>query len=174
MNFWTGIVTIMGFDLDDLFPCLEVVSTVAAGIFVGGAVYINLVEHPARMTLPDTKSCHKEWMESFDRARVLQGRLALVSALSGAGAYYCNPKKGLPFLVGGGLVATIFPYTLFVLKPNSIDPIYDEEITNKKSESVVRETIDKWNSYHMVRSIVTLPVFVGYVMYLASGHKKFW
>lgn len=164
----------MGLDLDDLFPCLEVISTVAAGMFVGGAVYINLVEHPARMTLPDTKSCHKEWMESFDRAKVLQSRLALVSIAAGAGAYYCNPKKGLPFLVGGGLTATIFPFTLFVLKPNSIDPIYDEEITSKKSESVVRETIDKWNCYHMVRSIITLPVFVGYVMYLASGHKKFW
>lgn len=164
----------MGFDLDDLFPCLEVVSTVAAGMFVGGALYINLVEHPARMTIADTKSCHKEWMESFDRAKVLQSRLALVSIVSGAGAYYCNPKKGLPFLVGGGLIATIFPYTLFILKPNSIDPIYDEEITSKKSESVVRETIDKWNSYHMVRSLITLPVFAGYVMYLASGHKKFW
>lgn len=151
----------MGFDLDDLFPCLEVVSTVAAGMFVGGALYINLVEHPARMTIADTKSCHKEWMESFDRAKVLQSRLALVSIVSGAGAYYCNPKKGLPFLVGGGLIATI-------------DPIYDEEITSKKSESVVRETIDKWNSYHMVRSLITLPVFAGYVMYLASGHKKFW
>jgi len=164
----------MGFDLDDLFPCLEVVSTVATGIFVGNALYVNLVEHPARMTIADTKSCHKEWMESFDRAKVLQSRLALVSIVSGAGAYYCNSKKGLPFLVGGGLIATIFPYTLFILKPNSIDPIYDEEITSKKSESVVMETIDKWNSYHMVRSLITLPVFVGYVMYLASGHKKFW
>ena len=164
----------MGFDLDDLFQCLEVVSTVTAGIFVGNSLYVNLVEHPARMALSDTKSCHKEWMESLDRAKVLQSRLALVSIVSGAGAYYCNPKKGLPFLVGGGLIATIFPYTLFILKPNSIDPIYDEEITSKKSESVVRETIDKWNSYHMVRSSITLPVFASYVLYLASGHKKFW
>ena len=165
---------IMGFDLDDLFPCLEVVSTVAAGIFVGSALYVNIVEHPARMTVTDTKSCHKQWMESFDRAKVLQSCLALVSVSSGAGAYYCNPKKGLPFLLGGGLVATVFPYTIFILKPNSIDPIYDEEITNKKSESVVRETIDKWYSYHMIRGMITLPVFVGYVAYLASGHKKFW
>jgi len=164
----------MGFDLDDLFQCLEVVSTVTAGIFVGNALYVNLVEHPARMALSDTKSCHKEWMESLDRAKVLQSRLALASIASGAGAYYCNPKKGLPFLVGGGLIATIFPYTLSILKPNSIDPIYDKEITSKKSESVVRETIDKWNSYHMVRSSITLPVFASYVFYLASGHKKFW
>lgn len=164
----------MGFDAEDLFPCLEVLSTVAAGVFVGGALYINVVEHPARMTLSDTKACHKEWMESFDRAKVFQSRLALVSALSGAGAYYCNPKKGLPYLIGGGLLASIFPYTKFILKPNSIDPIYDKDITSKKSEGVIRETIDKWNSYHMVRSFISLPVFVGFVTYLASNHKKFW
>ena len=92
----------MGFDLDDLFPCLDVLSTVAAGMFVGGALYINLVEHPARMTIADTKACHKEWMESFDRAKVLQSRLALVSILSGAGAYYCNPKKVCHSLSVGG------------------------------------------------------------------------
>lgn len=164
----------MGFDAEDLFPCLEVLSTVAAGVFVGGALYINVVEHPARMTLNDTKACHKEWMESFDRAKVFQSRLALVSALSGAGAYYCNPKKGLPYLIGGGLLASIIPYTIFILKPNSIDPIYDKDITSKKSEGVIRETIDKWNSYHMVRSFISLPVFVGFVTYLASNHKKFW
>ena len=33
----------MRFDLDDLFLCLEVVSTAAAGIFVGNALYVNLV-----------------------------------------------------------------------------------------------------------------------------------
>ena len=60
----------MGLDADDLFSCLEVLSTVAAGIFSGSAIYVNVVEHPARMTLTDTKSCHRQWMESFDRAKV--------------------------------------------------------------------------------------------------------
>ncbi|XP_068711444.1 uncharacterized protein [Montipora capricornis] len=164
----------MGFDTEDLFSCLEVLSTVTVGAFSGAAFYINVVEHPARMTLTDTKACHQEWMESFDRAKVFQSRLALVSIISGAGAYYCNPEKGLPFLLGGGILATIFPYTLFILKPNSIDPIYDKEITSKKSETVIRDTINKWNNYHMVRSFISLPVFVGFVTYLASNHKKFW
>lgn len=164
----------MGLDADDLFSCLEVLSTVAAGIFSGSAIYVNVVEHPARMTLTDTKSCHRQWMESFDRAKVLQSCLALVSTVSGVGAYYCNPKKGLPFLIGGGIVALVFPYTLFILKPNSIDPIYDKDITSKKSESVIRDTIVKWNNYHMVRSFIGMPVFVGYVVYMASNHKKFW
>ena len=79
---------------------------------------IPFLEHPARMTIADTKSCHKEWKESFVRATVLQSRLALVSIVSGAGAYCATQKKGLPFLVGGGLIATIFPCTLFILKPN--------------------------------------------------------
>ena len=136
-------------------------------------MFINLVEHPSRMALSDTKSCHQEWMQSFNRASVLQSRLALVCVVSGASAYYCNPKQGLPFLLAGGLIGSLIPYTIFILKPNSIDPIYDEEITLKKSESFVRETIDKWNTYHMVRSLVSFPAFVGCVVYLVSG-KTFW
>lgn len=37
---------------------LQILSTVTAGIFSGAALYINVVEHPARMTL-DIDQAHK-------------------------------------------------------------------------------------------------------------------
>ncbi|EDO42705.1 predicted protein [Nematostella vectensis] len=163
----------MGFDCETFFPILKAATTITCGVFVGGAVYINVVEHPARMTLDDTKQCHKQWMESFDRARVFQGRLALSTVLTGAGAYYCNPSKGLSFLIGGCSMAVIFPFTLFVLKPASIDPIYDKEITSKQPEDFVRGTIDKWNKYHAVRSVIAFGVFVGLVSELVHGKPLF-
>ena len=162
----------MGIDYEDVFPFLRTVATVTAGMFAGGSVYINVVEHPARMAIEDTKSCHSQWMQSLDRAGVFQRRLALISAVSGVGAYFCNNSKGLPYLIGGGAVACIFPYTLFILKPKSIDPIYDEDITSKKSEEVVRGTIDSWNRYHMVRSLITVPVFIFLVAHSIYCVKK--
>jgi hypothetical protein len=96
----------------------------------------------------------------------VQPRLALIAAVTGAGAYYCNPSKGLTFLIGGCSMLLMFPYTLFMLKPASIDPIHDddyEKIVDRESEEFVRDTIVKWNNYHSVRSVLSLGVFVGFV-----------
>jgi hypothetical protein len=154
----------MGFDREALFPILKAASTISVGIFAGGAIYINVVEHPSRMAM-DTKNCHKQWKESFDRARVFQGRMALLSAVTAVGAYYCKPSKGLTFLLGGCTMALIFPYTLFVLKPASIDPIYADydKLVARESEEFVRDTVDKWNKYHAVRSVISFTVLVEFV-----------
>ena len=82
----------MSFDEDKAFTALKLITTGASGMFAGGAAYINICEHPARMTLTDTKMCHKQWKESFDRAKIYQSRLALVAVASGLGAY-CVKKS---------------------------------------------------------------------------------
>ncbi|XP_031572364.1 uncharacterized protein LOC116306437 [Actinia tenebrosa] len=154
----------MKFDCDTMFPVFKAVSTISVGLFAGGGIYINIVEHNARMAL-DTKSCHAQWKASFDRAKIHQRRLALITAISGAGAFYCKPSEGMTFLIGGCSMLLIFPYTLFILKPASIDPIYDDydKIVDRESEEFVRDTIVKWNNYHSVRSVLSLGVLVGFV-----------
>ncbi len=47
---------------------LKVLSTATAGLFAGGALYINLVEHPARMESPDMPTAVTAWKPSFVRA----------------------------------------------------------------------------------------------------------
>jgi len=46
-------------------------ATGCAAMFAGAALYINVAEHPARMTL-DVVSARKQWVESFNRAKYLQ------------------------------------------------------------------------------------------------------
>jgi len=163
----------MGFDDEKAFTALKLITTGAAGMFAGAAAYINTCEHPARMALADTKMCHKQWKESFDRAKVYQGRLALVTVASGLGAYYLKSSStGTPWLIAAGTMATIFPYTLFILKPNSIDPIYDDEITAKKSENFIRGTVNAWNSYHAFRTVVGFSTFLWCLGHLTSD--KLW
>ncbi len=75
---------------------LEVAQFVAAlccTLFAGAAVYINLVEHPARMGC-DTKTAATVWAPSYKRARVMQASLAVVSFVAGV----------LAWLLGGGIL----------------------------------------------------------------------
>ena len=55
-------------------------------LFAGAAIYINLVEHPARMSC-DTKTAATVWAPSYKRATVMQAPLAIMSFLAGVGAW---------------------------------------------------------------------------------------
>ena len=60
----------------------QFLATLAAALFAGAALYINLVEHPARMAL-DTKSAGLQWAPSYRRATWMQAPLALISVAAG-------------------------------------------------------------------------------------------
>src|SRR4030095_13116076 len=61
---------------------LELLASFPAALFAGAALYINVVEHPARMTL-ETRAAALQWAPSYKRATWLQAPLALVSCLVG-------------------------------------------------------------------------------------------
>jgi hypothetical protein len=54
---------------------LELIATFTAGLFCGAALYINLVEHPARMSC-GTPLAVTEFAPGYNRATVLQVSLA--------------------------------------------------------------------------------------------------
>jgi hypothetical protein len=58
----------------------------AAAMFTGAAVYITLVEHPARLHLKDDAAL-AQWKPSYKRGAVMQASLALLSAAFGLLAY---------------------------------------------------------------------------------------
>ena len=61
----------MKFDLVQSGSMLKVTSTICSGLFAGGALYITMVEQPARMT-HDPVSAITQWKPSFVRAASLQ------------------------------------------------------------------------------------------------------
>ncbi len=63
----------------------EFLATLSCALFAGAAIYVNLVEHPARMAC-GTKLAATVWAPSYARATVMQASLAIVSLLSGAAA----------------------------------------------------------------------------------------
>ena len=59
-----------------LQPAAEFVTTFACGVFAGGAVYITLVEHPARIAC-GIELAATEFSPSYRRATVMQTSLAI-------------------------------------------------------------------------------------------------
>ena len=55
---------------------------VLATLFTGAALYISLVEHPARLGLPDAPLL-EQWQPSYKRALPIQAGLAIAGGLAG-------------------------------------------------------------------------------------------
>ena len=56
---------------------LELLATSCCAIFTGAAIYINAVEHPARMSC-GVPVALAEWAPSYRRATVMQASLAVL------------------------------------------------------------------------------------------------
>lgn len=151
-------------DAETTYKVLAGVCTFGSGMFAGSAFYINTIEHPSRMTIQDTESCHRQWKETFDLAKKQQMVMHLALCAAGAGAYFAKPSKGVPWLVNAGILTINLPYTLLILKPNSIDPIYDDAVVSEKSDGYIRNHINSWNRYHGFRTVVNCVAF-GYCLY---------
>ena len=50
-----------------MLQAFEFIATLCAALFAGAALYINLVEHPARMGL-ETRIAALQWAPSYKRA----------------------------------------------------------------------------------------------------------
>ena len=139
---------------------LQLLGALAATLFAGAALYINVAEHPARMTL-DPRTAALQWAPSYRRATLLQAPLALVSFLSGAGAWLLTGEVG--WLVAAIMIGMVVPFTLVVIMPTNrqlLDP-------NRQLESQeIRDLLEKWNHLHTVRTILGLSSAILYVWLL--------
>lgn len=129
---------------------LEFLATLSATLFGGAALYINVVEHPARMGL-ETRMAALQWAPSYKRATWLQAPLAIVSLLCGAAVWLLG--GGVGWLGAALLVGAVVPFTFIVIMP-----------TNQKllapgrdlSSTETRTLLVRWGQLHTVRTILGL------------------
>ena len=139
---------------------LEIVATLAAGLFAGAAIYIDLAEQPARKQI-DTATALTEWRPSYKRAAVVQPLLAAVGFLSAVAAWLMGGSVW--WLVGGVLLVAVIPYTLIIVFPTNnrlLDPAID------KNPDLARRLLIRWGRLHTVRSVMSLATFLAFMVLL--------
>jgi hypothetical protein len=122
----------------------------ATALFTGAAIYVSLVEQPARMVCP-IEVAIAQWRPSYKRATIMQAFLAIVGTLSGIGAGIAG--AGPVWVIAGFVLSAVVPFTLFVMWP-----------TNKRLEDPGLNTsspdahalLARWGNLHAVRSVLGL------------------
>ena len=133
---------------------LALLATACAGLFAGAAVYINLVEHPARVEC-GTALALRQFGPSYRRAPRMQASLAVAGSLTAVGAWLGG--AGAVFLLAGTVLGAIVPFTLLVLYPVN-GRLLDPTLVATSPEA--DELLARWASLHAVRSVAGTLAFV--------------
>jgi anthrone oxygenase-like protein len=133
-----------------LIALIEYVAALAAGLFAGAALYINVAEHPSRMGL-ETRIAALQWAPSYKRATWLQAPLAILSLLCGVAVWLL--AGGWGWLLAALLVGAVVPFTFVVIMPtNHLLLAPDRDL----SSSETRELLVRWGRLHAVRTLLSL------------------
>jgi hypothetical protein len=89
----------------------------AAAAFLGAAIYIGFVEHPARLELGD-RAMVREWRVSDHRGTILLTALSLLSAALAFVQYRVGGD--VRWIIGGLAILSSWPYDYYVLVPVSV------------------------------------------------------
>jgi len=138
----------------------QFLAVLCCALFAGAAIYINLVEHPARMGC-DTKTAATVWAPSYKRATVVQAPLAALSFLAGVGASLF--AGGILWLIGAVLIGLVIPFTFIGVMPTNhqlLAPGRD------LSSIETRSLLVKWGRLHAVRSVLSLLASIVYLVSL--------
>jgi uncharacterized membrane protein len=128
----------------------ESIATLSSGLFAGASVYINLVEHPARMET-GIRPALAEFAPSYKRATVTQVSLAAAGFLSALVAW--RSRSDARWLIGGGLLVAVIPFTALVILPTNkqlLDPATADD------PDLAERLLTRWGRLHAVRSISSL------------------
>ena len=141
---------------------LGALATLAAGLFAGAAIYINAVEHPARMET-GIQSAIAEFRPSYKRATVMQAALAAIGFVLAVAAWLTG--AGLGWLLGGILLGLVIPFTLLVIRPTNEQLLGGQLDT---ASPLAAALLARWARLHAVRSGLSLAAFLIFVLLLAD------
>jgi len=140
----------------------EMIATLASGIFFGAAVYINLVEQPARISC-GVPLAITEWRPSYKRGTLMQAPLALVGSVSAFLVWWFHGNPA--WLVGGLLFFLVVPFTLVVILPTN-KRLENQELDLRSEEA--GRLLRRWGWLHAIRTILSGMAFLVFVYILIA------
>jgi hypothetical protein len=139
----------------------QLLATFCCGLFAGAALYVSLVEHPARMEC-GIELAVREFPASYRRAAVMQASLAIFGFLFSvlAGLETAN----IWWLIGGILLASVVPFTLIFVMPTNRELL--DPAVGKNSERTA-QLLARWGQLHAVRTILSTLALLIFLCILA-------
>jgi Domain of unknown function (DUF1772) len=127
----------------------EFVAVLACGLFAGAAVYVSLVEHPARMEC-GVEIATAEFPPSYRRGTIMQVTLAAVCLLSSIATWLAGATFW--WIVAAVLQVSVVPFTLIVILPTNkqlLSPTLD------RRSAQTEQLLALWGRLHAVRSVLS-------------------
>jgi len=137
---------------------LEFIATYACGLFAGAALYVELVEHPARIEC-GTDLALTEFGPSYRRGTVMQVSLAALSFLASLGGWIIS--SNIVWLIGGILIVSVIPFTLIAILPINkqlLDPSLD------RNSKLASDLLKRWGKLHAVRSALSTTALLVFLL----------
>ena len=141
---------------------LSLAALLCATLFTGAALYINLVEHPARLLLADGPLL-AQWQPSYKRALPIQSGLAVAGGVAGLVAGYLSADWR--WVAGSALLLANWPYTLLVMMPDNKRLM---AMTHTEAGERSRALLVEWGRQHGVRSALGAGATACFVWALAG------
>ena len=139
-----------------------IIAALCAGIFAGAAIYINAVEHPARLSC-GTELAVREFAPSYHRATIMQAPLALLGC--GTGLWSAWLRGDAWVALAAILLGAVVPFTLVAILPTNkqlVDPALDPR-SGRAMDLLVR-----WGRLHALRSALSSAAFLLFLLRLAA------
>lgn len=125
---------------------LPIAALVFATLFAGAALYISLVEHPARLAVADGPML-AQWQSSYKRALPIQSGLAVAGGAAGLIVGFLSAEWR--WFAGSILLLANWPFTLLVIMPVNKHLMGMEE---REAGAASRAMLVQWGKLHNARS----------------------
>jgi len=125
---------------------LGLLALIVAAVFTGAALYVNVAEQPARLSLDDS-GLLAEWKPAYKYGTAMQAPLALLGFVFGVLAWWQTSDQRS--LVGAVVLALNWPYTFFVVMPTN-----RQILSTDSAGPNTRELVESWGILHAVRTLL--------------------
>jgi len=133
---------------------LELVALLCTGLFAGAAIYVSLVEHPARLECGPALAI-AEFGPSYRRGAVMQASLAVGGCVAAVASW--TQGSTTPVLIAGLLLGSAVPFTLIVILPTN-KRLLEAGLDRGSPEAAA--LLARWGRLHAVRSVVSGVAFL--------------
>jgi len=144
-------------------PWSLIVATVSSGLFAGAAIYISVVEHPARLSCGAALAI-REFAPSYHRATVMQASLAVTGCVTGLWSAWTASDGWLA--LSAVLLGAVVPFTLIVILPTN-KRLLDAALDPHSHEAM--RLLEQWGRLHAMRSLLSSAAFVLFLLRLARS-----